>query len=351
MTLRFSMINVNKSLRISRTKGAEEKLKLVNELKIITAPEEIYNLWSEVISRAAHGELYNPDTGSKFNEKENWKQESCLLSREYFKWLGNLSLQDLERLAMHLLNQSGEKRKFPYPKVTIKAISSVLESYYSMKEWVERRKRKHLVKQKLNNIDPTLDLINANGELIHTKWKAFKRARNITSSSMNVLLERPGETYFAEAKQLKSKNKTCAQISPAAAEFFKVFLNHKKGFEVPYAHTKYRTYDVKSNSFSKWKQGAWAPGYASEIRLAVVDLRELSGVEDALLDEKSTPYFYSVMAAFEKRATPLFAEVKRWLFISGSESHRLQMMEFVNSHGAFKSLHVDFADYHLAKFE
>ena len=40
MTLRFSMIDVNKSLRISRTKGAEEKLKLVNELKIITAPEE-----------------------------------------------------------------------------------------------------------------------------------------------------------------------------------------------------------------------------------------------------------------------------------------------------------------------
>ena len=251
MTSRFSMIDVNKSLRISRTKGAEEKLKLVNELKIITAPEEIYNLWSEVISRAAHGELYNPDTGSKFNEKENWKQESCMLSHEYFKWLDNLSLQDLERLAMHLLNQSGEKRKFPYPKVTIKAISSVLESCYSTKEWVERRKRKQLVKRKLNNIDPTLGLINADGELIHTKWKAFKRARNITSASMNVLLERPGETYFAEAKQLKSTNKTCAQISPAAAEFFKVFLNHKKGFEVPYAHTEYRTYDMKSNSFSK----------------------------------------------------------------------------------------------------
>ena len=44
MTLRFSMIDVNKSLWISRTKGAEEKLKLMNELKIITAPEEIYNL-------------------------------------------------------------------------------------------------------------------------------------------------------------------------------------------------------------------------------------------------------------------------------------------------------------------
>ena len=82
-----------------------------------------------------------------------------------------------------------------------------------------------------------------------------------------------------------------------------------------------------------------------------MDLRELPGIEDALPDEKSTPYFYSVMAAFEKRATPLFAEVKRWLFISSFESHRLQTMEFVNSHGTFKSLHVDFDDYHPAKFE
>ena len=108
---------------------------------------------------------------------------------------------------------------------------------------------------------------------------------------------------------------------------------------------------MKSNSFTKWKEGAWAPGCAAEIGLAVVDLRELSGVEDALPDEKSTPYFYSMMGALEKRATPLFVEVKRWLFISGSESHRLQAMEFVNSHGALKSLHVDFADYHPAKFE
>ena len=149
-------------------------------------------------------------TGSKFNEKENWKHESCMLSHEYFKWLGNLSLRDLERLAKHLLNQSGEKRKFPYPKVTIKAISSVLESCYTTKEWIERRKRKQLVKRELNNIDPTLGLINADGQPIHAKWKAFKHARNITSASMNVLLERPGETYFAKAKQLKLKNKTCA---------------------------------------------------------------------------------------------------------------------------------------------
>ena len=71
MTLRFAMIDVSKSLRFSQSKNAKEKLKLVNELKIITALENVYSLWNEVISAAAHGELINPDTLQKFNEKEN----------------------------------------------------------------------------------------------------------------------------------------------------------------------------------------------------------------------------------------------------------------------------------------
>ena len=83
----------------------------------------------------------------------------------------------------------------------------------------------------------------------------------------------------------------------------------------------------------------------------VVDLQELLGVADVLLEQKWTPYFYSMLGALEKRRSPLFAEVKRWLFIFGSKSHRLQTMEFMNTHRAFKSLHVDFANYHLAKFE
>ena len=176
------------------------------------------------------------------------------------------------------------------------------------------------MKRELYNIDPTLGLINVEGKLIHKNWKAFKASHNITSASMNVLLEHPRESYFVEAKQLKSKNKTCAQISPAAVEFFKVFLNHKKGFQLLDARVEYRTYDVKSNSFSKWRDGAWAPTTANEIGVGVVDMRELPGVEDALPGAKSIPYFYSVLAALEKRRSPLFAEVKRWLFICADEN-------------------------------
>ena len=128
-------------------------------------------------------------------------------------------------------------------------------------------------------------------------------------------------------------------------------MNHKNGFETPYARAEYKTYDVKSNSFSRWKEGAWALGITDEIGLGVIDLQELPGVEDILPEQRSVPYFYYILGALEKRKTPLFVEVKRWLFISGSESHRLHTMEFVNSHGAFKTLNMDFANYHPAKFE
>ena len=299
-----------------------------------------------MISTTAHGELINPDTLEKFNQKENWKQESCLLSREYFKWLGNLILHDLERLANHLLNQSREKRKFPYPKVTIKAISSVLESCYSTKDWVERRKRKQLIKKELNNIDPTLGLINAEGELIRKKWKEFKASHYITSASMNVLLEHPGEQYFTQAKQLKSKNKTCAQISLAAAEFFRVFLRHKSGFEKPIAQAEYWTYNVQRNTFSDWRAGTWDSDTVNHIGLGVMDLRELPGVETTMVEPGKRPYFYSVIGSMENTRSPFVGEIDNWLIISGTKSHeKQQALDYTNAHEWFRRLHCDMADY------
>ena len=80
MYKRFSMIDVVKSLKMTKKKDKSERLKLLNELKLITAPEDIYRLWSDVITNAAHGELYNPDTNLKFNARPDWNPESCMLT-------------------------------------------------------------------------------------------------------------------------------------------------------------------------------------------------------------------------------------------------------------------------------
>ena len=71
MYKRFSMINVMKSLKMTKKKDKSERLKLLNELKLITASEDIYRLWSDMITNAAHSKLYNPDTNQKFNARLN----------------------------------------------------------------------------------------------------------------------------------------------------------------------------------------------------------------------------------------------------------------------------------------
>ncbi len=68
MNKRFTMLDVVKSQKATSRKGGEEKLKITNELKIITAPHNVFNLWSEVISSVAHKELIDLDMLMKFNK-------------------------------------------------------------------------------------------------------------------------------------------------------------------------------------------------------------------------------------------------------------------------------------------
>lgn len=147
--------------------------------------------------------MYDPETDplKKFKENKSWTPEKDrVLNWEFFKWLGNLSEADHYAFAKHILNRSGDNRLYSYPKVTMKTISSVLISCYRAKEWIERRKRKQLVRRELNKLKPTLGLFKTNGEFNTEKWKAFKRNYNITSAMMQVLLEAPREEFFSSAK-------------------------------------------------------------------------------------------------------------------------------------------------------
>ena len=127
-------MTLTRTFKLPRPLKKEEKLKLTNKLKLITAPDDVYKLWAEVITTAAFGELVNLDKERKFNAQDGWNPENCMLTREFFKHLGNLSYDELATLAKHVLNQTGEKRKQPYPKVTVKSVSSVLDNCYTAGE-------------------------------------------------------------------------------------------------------------------------------------------------------------------------------------------------------------------------
>ena len=300
----FSLIEVNKSLKICKMKAKEEKLKLMNELQLITAPDNLYKLWSEVISAAAHGELFNPDTNKKFNTKKDWNPENCMLNQEFFRHLGNLSYIELSKLAKHLLNQGGEKRRHSYPKVTVKKISSVIDDCYTTEEWVERHKRKNLVMKELHAIDHSLGLLNPKNKIISENWKKFKKERFFSSATMDVLLDRPGEAYFGQAKRTHVKNKTCFELSEDAFEFFKSFIKHKSELKKPTTHGHYRPYEWSRNVHNEWPAKVWNAKSCKQLVLGVIDFRYLPGIEKKESSTVDNPFFIEVFSSMQKTKKP-----------------------------------------------
>jgi hypothetical protein len=137
----------------------------------------------------------------KFKDNKTWRpKKEGVLNREFFKWLRNLTKVDHRKFCKHILNRSGESHEYAYPKVTMKTISSVFIGCYSAKDWIERRKRKQLVKRELHNQKPRFQLFSANGEFSRSHWWAFKQNYNVTSTTMQVLLKAPGEEFFSSAK-------------------------------------------------------------------------------------------------------------------------------------------------------
>jgi hypothetical protein len=155
------------------------------------------------------------------------------------------------------------------------------------------------VKRELHLLNRDLGLFNPAGELVVENWRTFKREYNVTRVTMNVLLKRPGEEYFAQAKQVKSKNKKAAEISPYAAEFFKVFLEWRKAFVRPSGDAHYRLYNIHANDHADWPAGAWTVDSSTYMKLGVIDFRYLPGI---LKEESSTgmPYFYDFMSSLRR---------------------------------------------------
>ena len=351
MFKRFSLFEVNKSLKISKTKAKEEKLKLTNELRLITAADDVYKLWNEVISAAAHGELFNLDTDKKFNAKKDWNPENCMLNREFFRHLGNLSYSKLSKLAKHLLNQGSEKHRHSYPKVTVKKISFVIDDCYTTQEWVERRKQKNLVMKELHAIDPSLGLLNPKNEIISENWKKFKKERFFSSAIMDVLLDRPEEAYFGHAKSTHAKNKTCSELSEDAFEFFKSFIKHKSEFKKSTAHGHYCPYEWSRNVPNEWPAKVWNADSCKRLALGVIDFRSLPGIEKKESSTVDNPIFIEVLSSMQKTKKPSLQDVPSWLFICGDEKEQAQSVNFVESNDILKSFSIAFSVYYAGKHD
>lgn len=151
---KFSSIETNamcKNLRSwsSKSRKVNDGLNIRNEIKIITSDDST-------------GKVIDLVSTKKFKEFKEWKPERDKdINREFFKFMGNMSPKDHCKLALHLLNHLGEKRRHMYPKVTMKKVNSVLDSYYKAKDYIGRRKRKQLVPKELHRLNLRLNLLSS----------------------------------------------------------------------------------------------------------------------------------------------------------------------------------------------
>ena len=173
--------------------------------------------------------------------------------------------------------------------------------------------------KELHAIDPSLGLLNSRNKIISENWKKFKKDCFFSSATMDVLLDRPSEAYFGQAKSTHAKNKTCSELSQDAFEFFKSFLKHKSKFRRLTVSGHYRPYDYSWNVHKEWLAKSWDADTNRGLAVGLIDFRSLPGIEKKESSTVDNLYFVEVISSMRKTKKPALEDVPSWLFICEDE--------------------------------
>lgn len=265
---------------------------LTNEIKVITLPDGIFQLWESFLDRHTKGDIVNPDSLCLYNEARGFKAST--IHREFFKRLGHLTDQDLRDLFTYLVNSD---RAYGYPKVTLRRTNVVHGSCYHYEEWADRRKKKRIIMQELIAINPSLRLLQPDGSIDDVVWKEWKKAHRVSFATYNMLLCIPDKEFFSMRLTNAGKLKRASHLVdkfPNVFPFLKKFLYIKSLFTPHDGRIKLREFDSEELKF-----GDYFPAQTEkEFSLGLLDLREASGwlKKDDSLDE---PYFASFLKALK----------------------------------------------------
>jgi hypothetical protein len=271
------IINRFQSINPEKYGGTVRKISdLKNEVKIITSPNETFELWKEFLEKHSTGGLINPNTLARFNQAKNFKvTKNFILAREFFKHLGHFTDEDLKVFVQHLLGKTPD-RTCVYPKVTVHKTSKLHRTYYFVAEWVERKKKKRIVLQELDELDGSLEFITAEGTVDSEKWRTWKQLHNVSTASWNVLLFQIPATYFAKCLTNEGKLKRACEFQemfPEVLYFLRNFLRLKIRFRVSRGSAKFRVLNSESMEFG----APWAYSSNKRMSLALMDLRDTLG--------------------------------------------------------------------------
>jgi hypothetical protein len=299
---------------------------LKNKVKIITSPDETFELWKEFLEKHSTGGLINPDTGDRFNQAKNFKvTKNFTLGREFFKHLGHFMDDDLKVFVQHLL-QKTPGRLYSYLKVIVHKTSKLHISHYSAAEWIERHKKKMIVLQEFDALDGMLEFTRADGGVNNEKWKEWKKTHAVSVATWSVLLCVIPRAYFAKRLTNEGKLKRTCEFQEKFLEvlhFLRNFLRLKNNFSVSGGSAKFRT--LKHDSFEFGRDWTYEPG--KRLSFALLDLRDTPG-HSVPEDHVKNPHFILLFAALRSIKTPSISKPTMWLWIVNSANRLAQAAEY-----------------------
>ena len=147
------------------------------------------------------------------------------LVREFFRTLQGLSETEMEKAALHILHVTPTAKTCSvHPKIVYRKPKSFVPSCYTMKEWMENRKKKTTIVQELHKLVPEKNIF-VDGEVHEANWRAFKAEYKFTSASMAALIKEAGEDFLRSKLVKGGKNWVLPEHTNRA---FSNFIKEKK---------------------------------------------------------------------------------------------------------------------------
>ena len=142
----------------------------------------------------------------------------------------------------------------------MKQPTTMVEDCYSVKEWIERWKKKATARFQLHLIRPELGLYtDGNKQFVQIVWKNFKKEFSVSKASMRVLLGwGPIDLYYTNQRQTQHRNTPCEDLSPYAKQFFTAFLEQREQFTPPDGEFYFSAFKSNLLIFSLFVSDLWS---------------------------------------------------------------------------------------------
>ena len=125
--------------------------------------------------------------GDMFKEKKPFMLSTKFqLTEEFFKHFGHFIDNDFKVYVQHLLEHT-LGRVVAFPKVTVHRINLVHPFHHIGQNWMEQRKQKRIIFEKLVELKPALKFLKPDRLVNDKVWRQWKRDLRVCSGTYNIV--------------------------------------------------------------------------------------------------------------------------------------------------------------------